>query len=213
MNKEELKELEDFYNNVLALGGTQFTYKEFLISKNDKGLWVLIHYMGDNSTPIEIPGFIQVIGKTAFYRSFGISANSLGLKIPNGVIKIENSAFSGCGIKEITLPDTLQVIEPRAFDDCYIQRLFIPNSVKQIGNEAFADNEYMKFLSLPSHIKIGDRAFKNCGVMIHPSNSYFEIRKLNDTDNYAIVQGKGSFQWSTFQESVDKYIKEEHRYD
>lgn len=58
--------------------------------------------------------------------------------IPNSVVEIGESAFSGTGISKINLPNGLQKIDDYAFFLCSkLQSLTIPSSVTEIGTKAF----------------------------------------------------------------------------
>ncbi len=58
--------------------------------------------------------------------------------IPNSVVEIGKSAFSGTGISTINLPDGLQIIDDWAFSYCSeLQLITIPSTVTKIGTEAF----------------------------------------------------------------------------
>ena len=167
MNKEEklqeLEELENYYNNLLLIGDKDFIYKNFTITKDNKGHWVLKKFINklDSICPnigdsIEIPHFIQIIGKKAFLES---GKNIKSVIIPDGVIKIESRAFAECNISKIRLPNTLKTIECEAFAECNIINLYVPDNVKHIGIYAFVNNEYMSALSLPSGVFVDNWSF------------------------------------------------------
>jgi hypothetical protein len=106
-------------------------------------------YVGKNST-VNIPPKIQNypvtrIGEDAFIGN----ANITSVIIPNGVTRIEKSAFgvanyldainSGCkNLKSVTLPDSLTYIGNYAFDMCVnLTSVIIPNRVTTIDDYAF----------------------------------------------------------------------------
>ena len=59
--------------------------------------------------------------------------------IPNGIVRIENSAFSNAqSLKEISIPNTVKSIGTYAFAFCYcLSSVTIPQSVEYIGEYAF----------------------------------------------------------------------------
>ena len=58
--------------------------------------------------------------------------------IPNTVVTLGESVFSGCTFTTITLPNSLTTIGQQVFTNCsYLQKLTIPSSVNYIGNSAF----------------------------------------------------------------------------
>lgn len=99
-----------------------------------------------NNTKIVIPDKlgafkVEVIGKKAFYETDLSSKNRITeIKLPNGLLKVEDGAFAGNALKSIDLPSNLSIIEQNAF--CYneIIEVRIPNSVKTIGLNAFGGN-------------------------------------------------------------------------
>ena len=84
---------------------------------------------------------VEVIGKNAFLeRDLSSTVKLTSVKLPNNLLKIEDSAFGGNALKSVALPSKLRTIEQNAF--CYndISTLLIPNSVKEIGMNAFGGN-------------------------------------------------------------------------
>ena len=98
----------------------------------------------------------------------GIFSRNLKLKnieIPEGVEVIGQSAFSGCPLESIKIPNTVKRIERYAFLSHRISTLEIPSSVETIEDQAFASNKkfrYLKNLILNEGLKsIGKDAFKS----------------------------------------------------
>ena len=88
---------------------------------------------------------VEVIGKKAFYETDLSSKTRITeVKLPNGLLKVEDGAFAGNALKSIDLPSNLSIIEQNAF--CYneITEVRIPNSVKTIGLSAFGGNSLNK---------------------------------------------------------------------
>ena len=108
--------------------------------------------------------------------------------IPEGIKKIANGAFKGCGsVTSVQLPDTVIEIEPYAFKDCKgLENHFfevalidddgvlykyedigasvvvIPNSVKIIGSHVF-ENDSLSYIYIPdSVVEIEEYAFSTC---------------------------------------------------
>lgn len=84
--------------------------------------------------------------------------------IPEGVSCISDSAFSGCKIEKIILPDGLNVIGNAAFYNCfYLEDPEIPDSVEFIGNYAWANCDTIQTIILPNSISyISDSTFRYC---------------------------------------------------
>ena len=139
-----------------------------------------------------IPNSVKTIGKGAFYSCYTYTwDNYIGcLAIPEGVINIEECAFSECDfIGDLIIPDSvtnigagafhecsftgrlklpsgLTVIEPCAFIGCsgFKGCLTIPDSVTSIGENAFyCCRNFSGFLIIPNTVtSIGKDAFYGC---------------------------------------------------
>ena len=100
------------------------------------------------------------------------------LTLPNTLISIGSSAFSGSGLSRVTIPDSVQYIGDSAFKNsselkyltlgngvtkidnyafasCYIKTLTLPESLTYIGYKAFYDNRIVDLL-IPSNVKTID---------------------------------------------------------
>lgn len=110
-------------------------------AQNDSYILADVFLQGVN---LSVPGSYQgkpvtVIGEKAF-SSFHFEEGSL--VIPEGVERIENSAFKSTGgYNSLILPKSLKYIGESAFEDAgdSIEKLVIPNSVEEIGKNAFCD--------------------------------------------------------------------------
>ena len=120
-------------------------------------------YCSYQLTEITIPNTVTQIGKHAFYecdrlKKFNSAfasedgrclivnnelvefapAELLEYNLPDGIIHIGESVFSGCDITSITIPEGVISIGQAAFSWCgYLTNITIPNTVKQIERDAF----------------------------------------------------------------------------
>ena len=75
----------------------------------------LIEYpQGRTDSYYRVPNGVTVIGKKAF----NSNSNLTEIDLPDSLYRIENLAFSGCGISKITLPANVANIEGNVFDLC-----------------------------------------------------------------------------------------------
>ena len=83
---------------------------------------------------IQIPEYIEIIGNSCFANT---GLEEIDLK---NVKQIKRSAFFATKLKEVTLPDNLEVIEPIAFNSCsyltkfYGHSAFNPNTEEDFSN-------------------------------------------------------------------------------
>ena len=84
--------------------------------------------------------------------------------VPVGLQYIDEQAFSSCSnLSKVVLLDGLVRIKESAFVDCGIKELTIPNTVYQIDDFAFQTCENLKELTIPGSVKVlGQNLFDGC---------------------------------------------------
>ena len=83
--------------------------------------------------------------------------------IPDGVIRIELTAFSRFVCKQIKVPGSVKNIEIRQFSGISVQEIILCDGVQTIGDFAFARLNGLHTISLPdSVVEIGAGAFDSC---------------------------------------------------
>ncbi len=115
----------------------------------------LIKYKGKYSYTVTIPDMVEEIASNAIVdnavskielgknvRVIGALAFNTGVReivIPDSVERIENGAFSACGLlTKIKLGRGLKYIGPYAFRGTRISEIELPDSLEEIGDYAFA---------------------------------------------------------------------------
>lgn len=93
--------------------------------------------------------------------------NLSSVSLPSSVNTIEPDAFSGSGVRSISLPSNITAIGVSAFKDCRnLSSLTIPAGVTEIARETFARSG-LSSIALPSKLaRVGDSAFLGCGNLL-----------------------------------------------
>ena len=98
------------------------------------------------------------IPKTVIYNGTNYSVTSIG-----------NSAFHGCSITSVTIPNSVTFIDSRAFElNISLTSVSIPNSVITINQYAFYGCSSLASVTIPKSITfIDDYAFQDCSGLKH----------------------------------------------
>ena len=121
-------------------------------------------------------------------------------KIPNGVLSINESAFSKCTVlTSIVIPNSVTSIGDEAFYDCIgLTSIVIPNSVTAIGDGAFYGCTGLTSISIPRNVrKIGVYAFGSCSnlasICVDSQNAVYDSRNdcnaIIETSTNTLVSG------------------------
>lgn len=105
------------------------------------------------------------------------------LVIPEGVVSIEEFAFTGCSIESVVIPDSVVDIKNHAFYNDFMQSVELGNGVKTIGSYAFYGN-LITNLTIPDSVEeIQTCAFDECA----------ELTDLNLGNGVKIIGGNAFF--------------------
>lgn len=92
----------------------------------------------------------------------------LHIAIPKGVEVIDQAAFFGLKIEEITLPKSIKEIKERAFCDCiHLRQVFgdMDSNLEKVGEKAFFGCSSLMFFSAPKTLRfIEAEAFANSNL-------------------------------------------------
>lgn len=113
-----------------------------------------------NVTSITLPANITEIGEYAFWQFQG----QIEFSIPDTVTEIQNGAFQGTLLEEVTIPNGVTTISNNTFRNCSnLKKIVIPESVTSIGDYAFASCTALESIEIPASVKtIGAHAFDGC---------------------------------------------------
>ena len=122
---------------------------------------IICYPAGKKGNNYKIPDGVTKVDSSAF-----IGCSSLtSITIPNSVTEIGYSVFEGCtNLKSITIPNGVTSIGDSAFEGCTsLTSITIPNSVTSIGFGAFIGCSSLTSITIPDSVTcIGDSAFNGC---------------------------------------------------
>ena len=141
-------------------------YQQFLFYTDDEGVHYLVAYTGDG-IEITLPNYFYeetyVVGAHAFANHRTIERLIIG----EGVVAIDDYAFDGCiSLYEVTIPETVVYIGTSAFRGCAISLINIPDSVEVIADFAFSGNFALIKVIIGSGLsELGRGAFADCNAL------------------------------------------------
>ena len=157
-------------DSVTKVGGYAFdncsNLSKVVLSKNLETLSRGAFRDCDALTSIAIPKSLRNTDSTYYEGPFSGCDNLTNVTFETGITIIPEDLFKGCGLKRITLPDTLTEIGYQTFDSCEnLQEIVIPDSVTKIGGLAFRNCSKLSYVALPGSVKIiAANAFQNCSA-------------------------------------------------
>lgn len=102
------------------------------------------------------------IGNYAFHDT----ANLENIILPDSVSNIGQSAFSGCGLVSMNMPDNMRTIQQRTFFECtklqYVENM---QNITKIEEFAFYRCHALKHIDIKNVIDIENRAFCHCNKL------------------------------------------------
>lgn len=109
-----------------------------------------------------LPSSLITIDASAFYNCKGVG----DLVIPDSVVTIGHSSFTGAEVTSLTLGNNVTTIDANAFKGNKISgKVSIPESVTTIGVSAFESNSTLTEINIPSQVTtIANNAFKLCDI-------------------------------------------------
>ncbi len=115
------------------------------------------------------------------------------------VTEINGSAFRGCDVTSVTIPNSVTSIGSSAFSGCSgLTSVTIPNSVTSIGNYAFYDCDGLTSVTIPNSVTMIDyNAFSSCSgltsIDVELGNWHYDSRDncnaIIETDTNTLVAG------------------------
>lgn len=171
----------DYSNRNLYYGKYDFAIKKITLPETITRIGSRAFGALENLREINIPDSVETVGKKAFYPGLyenddlwengGLYIDSVLVAVSSkcegsfyvreGTRAIASYSFSGSGVTDVVIPDSVYNLYANAFADSEVTAVNIPLGVKKINNSAFS-NSKISDLSIPDSVEaIGDFAFAN----------------------------------------------------
>lgn len=129
-----------------------------------------VYYGIDNSTlfcvfnyssEYIIPRNVVNIMDYCFYK---VKKNITSIKLHEDIFSIGKSAFSGCNISSMRIPNKISIINSGCFSSClFLEEITFEGNITKIGTAAFSSCIKLKSIQLPESLEYLDLlAFYNC---------------------------------------------------
>ena len=129
------------------------------------------------SGDVVLPQGVKIISNNSFTETRNLNS----IELPNGVEKIEQSAFQNSSMVRINLPNTLKSIGDFAFGTTALEDIIIPNSVTELGEYVFYGTPLESVVMSDSVKVIPNSAFYLCRYL----NSYTGGASVERIEEYA----------------------------
>ena len=169
----------------------------------------------DELTAVVIPDTVKEISTGAFQNCFNLASVQMGtnvekigsyafngifetIELPDKLVEIRSSAFSGVSLQEVNLPGNLCTMGPGAFARIDITTLTIPGSLKVIEEQAFSRCQKLKEVIIEDGVEtIEDLVFQDCEVLekvtIPSSVTQMEAHVFHGSKKVTIIAEPGSY--------------------
>jgi hypothetical protein len=130
---------------------------------------------------VELPYNLLVIGRAAFSNCHTLE----GIEFPDGLRFIGEEAFTASGLREVTIPGTVENIRDSAFQQCTeLRSVVLEEGIQKLGGWLFSNCPFLHELKIPASVEhIDSRAFHSwyclCRVTVDGANERYEDRGCN----------------------------------
>lgn len=169
-----------------------FSSEDGVLFNKDKTSLV-IYPEGKNDKTYVIPNGVTKIEFSAFSRC----ENLTDVIFPDGVAEIERYAFARCkNLTSVTFPNGLKKINERAFFECdKLERVIFSSTVENIGYSSFASCGSLNDVVIPAGVKtVNAYAFNNCRSLTSVTIQGKDVSIGNNAFGYYINPETGSLE-------------------
>lgn len=184
------------------IGNDAFAFSSLVnVRVNDK-----LSYIGDRAfayTYLEGLDLSKTSIEVIEDECFAYSSLNLGINFPNTLKDIGERAFINSKMKDLIVPDNVEIIRGKAFSGSSLERVYLGTSLKQIDNYAFYNTTNLISLEVASHklndFNYGNHIFTNAGlekglqvyfldgVEVIPANMFFATSNIDELPNVKVV--------------------------
>lgn len=132
----------------------------YLYRLNAEGEMEIVNSFGEGVADLTC---VTSIGDSAF-----IGCTSLaGVEFADNIEELKDTAFSGSGLKSVTIPGSIGILCEEMFQNCiYLESVIVEEGVTEIELEAFMGCTSLKSVSLPSTlVEVGNYCFSGCTAL------------------------------------------------
>ena len=129
-------------------------------------------------TSVTIPDSVISIGESAFSGCLNLTS----VTIPNNVTTIEEYAFDSSGLTSVIIGNSVTTIGSYAFYNCLFTELNIPDSVENLGGFVFSWCPNLKNATIGKNHAFDTSLFDGCQNLIN-------IKANENNENYSSIDG------------------------
>lgn len=152
-----------------------------------------------NITKVTLPETVKEIYGLAFYGCKSLES----VVLSDGLKSIQIGAFSGSGLKSLTIPDSVYNVPGNIVDNCInLESLKLSDNIIDLGNNFFCNTPKIKSVTLPKSLRtIGRNAFTGSNIkaviipktvaLIYKSafeNAIIESIEFEEGSNLSIIE-------------------------
>ena len=152
--------IEDLPLYETSTSASQFTYVQ--VNQTIE----ITKYLGTTAVDVSVPSVINGLPVVAINTRAFANRPVRALIVPEGVLRIGDSAFEGCTLTSIQLPSSLLTLGTKAFYQAYsLSSVNIPPQVTEILSNVFSYTSSLQAIVIPSTVRyVRSQAFAYCGL-------------------------------------------------
>ncbi len=151
-------------DSVETIGNCAFMNSNLESVTVSKNVTDIVYYSfagSENLKSVTLPDNLKSIGYSAFRGCIALET----IDLPEGLTVIESASFYQSGLKNVTLPSTMEYIGGYAFEASALETATLNEGLQWISALAFASTPLTSITIPDSVINLGDEAFRGCSSL------------------------------------------------